>query len=365
VSSEVIESARAESMTLYRQAQAQMKIIEGDLQKAKQRLGRIEADAAYQTFARRAQAAARETAEKARAQLAKAQAAAKAGRLDEALKRLKAVTADGSVPAALRQQAADNLTQAGAEMAAGKVKSRIAGARADVQAGDYARAIQDLKTIAGEPALTGNASREVERALARAESRARRAWARFMRKAERTAEPGDELWTLGPWQAAVLRPGPLKARGQPRFYDVKLATGLTQKRFSSLPRRARRKPWRDGYPTMPAPAETVSSPMDVSEVGQAIVDVSQSRPSPADSHTVPQPDWALKDYLAQLLAAGCEVDLEETGASTTVLVQTPEGGQVVAVARIRRQLDCARRRLRAEKLVRDLQAGLARFEIEP
>jgi len=116
---------------------------------------------------------------------------------------------------------------------------------------------------------------------------------------------------------------------------------------------------------MPAPAETVSSPMDVSEVGQAIVDVSQSRPSPADSHTVPQPDWALKDYLAQLLAAGCEVDLEETGASTTVLVQTPEGGQVVAVARIRRQLDCARRRLRAEKLVRDLQAGLARFEIEP
>jgi len=140
---------------------------------------------------------------------------------------------------------------------------------------------------------------------------------------------------------------------------------------------------------MPAPAETVSSPIDVSEVGQAIVDVSQSRPSPtvtpsasqavetpsteavdaraavADSHTVPQPDWALKDYLAQLLAAGCEVDLEETKASTTVLVQTPEGSQVVAVARIRRQLDCDRRRLRAEKLVRDLQAGLTRFEIEP
>ncbi len=389
VSSEVIESARAESMTLYREAQAQMKVIEGDLQKAKQRLGHIEADTAYQTFARRAQAAAREAAEKARAQLAKAQAAAKAGRLDEALKRLKAVTADGSVPAALRQQAADNLTQAGAEMAAGKVKSRIAGARADVQAGDYARAIQDLKTIAGEPALTGNASREVERALARAESRVRRAWARFMHRAERAAEPGDELWTLGPWQAAVLRPGPLKERGQPRFYDVKLAMGLTQKRFSSLPRRARRKPWRDGYPTMPAPAETVSSPMDVSEVGQAIVDVSQSRPSPtvtpsasqavetpsieavdarpavADTHTVPQPDWALKDYLAELLAAGCEVDLEETGASTTVLVQTPEGSQVVAVAKIRRQLDCDRRRLRAEKLVRDLQAGLARFEIEP
>jgi len=389
VSSEVVESARAESMRLYREAEAQMKIIEGDLQKAKQRLGRIEADAAYQTFAQRAQVAAREATEKARAQLARAQAAAKAGRLDEALKRLKAVAADGSVPAALRQQAADNLTQAGAEMAAGKVKSRIAEARAHMQAGDYARAIQDLKTIAGDPALTGNASREVERALARAESRARRAWARFMRKAERAAEPGDELWTLGPWQAAVLRPGPLKGRGQPRFYDVKLAMGLPQKRFSCLPRRARRKPWRDGYPRMPASAETVSSPIDVSEVRPAIVDVSESQPSPAvtpsasqavetpstgavdarpavaDSHTVPQPDWALKDYLAELLAAGCEVDLEETTASTTVLVQTPEGSQVVAVAKIRRQLDCDRRRLRAEKLVRDLRAGLARFEIEP
>jgi tetratricopeptide (TPR) repeat protein len=381
VSSEVIESARAESMTLYREAEAQMKIVDNDLQKAEQRLGHIEADAAYQTFAQRAQAAAREAAEKARAQLAKAQAAAKAGRLDEALKRLKAVTADGSVPAALRQEAADNLTQAGAEIAAGKVKSRIAEARAHVQAGDHARAIQDLKTIAGDPALTGNASREVERALARAESRVRRAWARFMDRAERTAEPGDELWTLGPWQAAVLRPGPLKGRGQPRFYDVKLAMGLTQKRFSSLPRRARRKPWRDGYPKMPTTAETVSSPIDVSEVGQAIVDVSESQPSPAatpwasqaveapsapaDWHTVPEPDWALKDYLAELLAAGCEVDLEEIGASTTVLVQTPEGSQVVAIARIHRQLDCDRRRLRAENLVRDLQAGLARFEIEP
>ena len=266
-------------------------------------------------------------------------------------------------------------------MAAGKVKSRIAQARAHVQAGDHARAIQDLKTIAGDPALTGNASREVERALARAESRARRAWARFMDRAERTAEPGDELWTLGPWQAAVLRPGPIKGRGRPKFYDVELAMGLTQKRFSCLPRRARRKPWREGYPRMPATAETISSPIDVSEVGQAIVDVSELRSSPVikpsasqaveapsapvDSRIVPQPDSALKDYLAELLAAGCEVDLEETKASTTVLVQTPEGSQVVAVARIRRQLDCDRRRLRAEKLVRDLQAGLARFEIEP
>ena len=291
--------------------------------------------------------------------------------MDEALKRLKAVTADGSVPAALRQQAADNLTQVGAEMAAGKVRSRIAEARAHVRAGDHARAIQDLKAIAGDPALTGNASREVERALARA---------RFMDRAERTAEPGDELWTLGPWQAAVLRPGPIKGRGRPRFYDVQLAIGLTQKRFSCLPRRARRKPWRDGHPKMPTTAETVSSPIDVSEVGQAIVDVSESQPSPAatpsasqaveapsapaDWHTVPQPDWALKDYLAELLAAGCELDLEETGASTTVLVQTPEGSQVVAIARIHRQLDCDRRRLRAEKLVRDLRAGLARFEIK-
>ena len=71
VSSEVIDSAWAESMTLYREAQAQMKIIDSDLQEAEQRLGRIEADAAYQTFAQRAQAAAREAAEKARAQLAK------------------------------------------------------------------------------------------------------------------------------------------------------------------------------------------------------------------------------------------------------------------------------------------------------
>jgi len=64
--------AEAEEMTLYREAQAQMKIIDSDLQEAEQRLGHIEADAAFQTFAQRAQAAAREAAEKARAQLAKA-----------------------------------------------------------------------------------------------------------------------------------------------------------------------------------------------------------------------------------------------------------------------------------------------------
>jgi len=71
------------------------------------------------------------------------------------------------------------------------------------------------------------------------------------------------------------------------------------------------------------------------------------------------PDQALTDYLAELLAAGYAADIDQTEAATTVVVETPEGRVVQAEARIRRRIDADRKRLRAEKLVRDLQAALA------
>jgi len=183
-----------------------------------------------------------------------------------------------------------------------------------------------------------------------------------MRQAEKTAAPGDELWTLKPWQAVVLR----ETRGG---WDVTTAFGVDTERYSTLPRRARRKPWRPGYPKG---GSATTGPTNGNQVSATALEATEAEAPETAPHTVepalkqstieepsPAPDQALTDYLAGLLAAGYAADIDQTEAATTVVVETPEGRVVQAEARIRRRVDADRKRLRAEKLVRDLKHALA------
>jgi len=355
VDASLIQAALSEAQNIFEGLKAEADTRQEAIRAKQARIEKIEGNGAYQAFADRARQRVIHASRQAEAQMDHARRAMQAGRLDKARQLLVEVEDREDLPERTRTTVSELLVQVEDELAAKSLQETVTGASRLARAGDYAGALQTLD----QP---DSAAGQLAEARSRIEDQARRAWGRWMRQAEKTAVPGDALWTLKPWQAVVLR----ETRGG---WDVVQAFGVDTKRYSTLPRRARRKPWRPGYPKGgPAATEPARGDQD-SNTGLEATKAETPETAPNTVEPAPEqvaieepslaPDQALIDYLAGLLADGYAADIDQTEAATVVVVETPEGRVVQAEARIRRRIDADRQRLRAEKLVRDLKQALA------
>ena len=371
VSEGVFEAARREALVAFERLMGEVQPVEARLSAIRMELSSIEADAGFRAAERQARAEA-----EARSATEQALALAKAGRFADAERLLAPIASDLTIPPDLRRRAQGYRDEIRHLAAMAEADARLAAERSRTQAtqrarvatrrgvrawraGRFAEAERLLAPLAGDEGLPDDLRRQARGLL----------WQAWLSESEAMAQPGDERYTVR-GGLFLLREGvAVGVWGQAPY-----SAGA---RVSTLPQRARRKPWPAKVAARFAPARAAAPALDAETVFAAVIEAVAevtARAAAADleaavvkpaacaaaslSAHAGAPDTHLRDFLAKLLAAGYEVDLDDREEATVVLVQTPDGREVTVEARLRRKAVHEQQRLRAEKLVRDLCAGL-------